>query len=411
MKKNKIISKKIIALLPEALRFSLLRRNTKLDMEWPTSLEIKIADTEEELESAFKLLHRSYVKAGFMDPEPSKMRVLPQNLLPETTTIVAKWNSKVVGTISLIRDNGIGLPLENAFMIDDRRAGGRRLAEVSSLTIDPEFRGHREKILFPLMRFVLHYARYYFGVHEFIIAVNPSMVDFYTGLICFEKLKAKPVAYNFVKGAPAIGLFLNFETVDQRWLDTFEHRPAATNFYRYWATVPTHEHNRLPVRAYHSAADPVITPKLLKNFFIEKTGVVKLLCKKDIKVLMDAYPFPAFQNIFKPLMDKFTRKNERFDTDMVALVSEGLKKVEVFNVSLEGLMLRSKVQQFNRGHVFNLHVWLNDSIITNLKIEVVNIKENNLYGLKIVEGTIEWHDMIHSLSQKSHQQLELSQAA
>jgi hypothetical protein len=405
------MKKKMIRLLPEAIRISLMRNTRKLKLEWPDSLEIKIADTQEELESAFNLLHNSYVKSGFMTPDPTNMRVLPQHLLPETTTIVAKWKSKVVGTISLIRDNPIGLPLEKAFNINDRRLGGRRLAEVSSLTIAPEFRGHSNKVLYPLIRFLIHYARYYFGVHELVIAVNPKSADFYKGLLCFESLTSKVVPYNFVNGAPAIGLFLDFETADERWLETFGSKATQKNFYRYWATVPNHPQNKLPVRMYHSAADPVLTPKLLKNFFLDKTGIVKLLSKHEIKVLIDSYPYPAFQNILRPLMDKYTRKNERFDTDMVAFVSEGLKKVDVFNVSLEGLMLRSKMQKFERGHVFNLEVWLNDAISTRIKIEVINVKEHNLYGLKIVEGTLEWHDMIHCLSQKSHEQFELVHAA
>jgi hypothetical protein len=411
MKKNKKLSRKIISLLPEAVRFSILRMNKKLDEEWPSSLEIKIAETEEEFEGAFKLLHDCYANSGTMNSNPTEMRVITQHLLPETTTIVAKWNSKVIGTLSLIRDNAIGLPLEKAFSVNERRLGGRRIAEVSFLTIDPEFRGLEEKVLFPLLRFVVQYARYYFGVHEFVIAVKPSMVDFYMGLMCFEKLKETPVDYDFVNGALAVGLFLNFETADQRWLDTFGDRPLKSNFYRYWATVPNHVQNKLPKRIYHSAADPVITPELLKNFFLDKTDIMRRLSKTDIKVLMDSYPYPAFQEIFKPLMGKFTRKNERFETDMVAIITEGQKRVEVFNVSLEGLMLRSKSQQFTKGHIFNLQVWLNDSITTNLIIEVSNVKDNNLYGLKIVEGTIEWHDMIHCLSSKSLVQLSSNEAA
>ncbi|MBY0415621.1 MAG: GNAT family N-acetyltransferase, partial [Bdellovibrionales bacterium] len=203
----------LLTFLPESLRYSLMRKKVRINPAWPSpNLQIKIAETEEELESAYKLLHDSYVKAGYMNPHPTGMRVLPQHLLPQTTTIVAVWSGKIIGTLSLIRDNPFGLPLEKIFDVNDRRANGRRLAEVSSLAVDPKYRGLINTALFPLFRYVYQYARDCFGTHEFVIAVNPSMVDLYLGFMCFEKIKSKAKSYDFVKGAPAVGLYLNFET-------------------------------------------------------------------------------------------------------------------------------------------------------------------------------------------------------
>jgi hypothetical protein len=51
---------------------------------------LKIADTQEELEACFTLLHDAYVGSGFMTPELSGMRVTIYHALPTTTTLCAK---------------------------------------------------------------------------------------------------------------------------------------------------------------------------------------------------------------------------------------------------------------------------------------------------------------------------------
>lgn len=265
---NKNIRRVIFKFTPMAIKLFLMRRFVRINSNWPSDhLEIKIADTTEELESAYKLLHDSYVKSGFMNPDPTGLRVLSQHLLPQTTTIVAKWDNKVIGTLSLIRDNPFGLPLEKIFDVSERRINGRRLAEVSSLAVDPNYRGQINLSLFPLFRFVYQYARDCFGIHEFVIAVNPSMVDLYLGYMCFEKLKAKPKAYDFVNGAPAVGLFLNFQTITHKWKLLFNHRPDNANFYKYWSELLTDSRNQMPIRNYHSSSDPILTPMILENFF------------------------------------------------------------------------------------------------------------------------------------------------
>ena len=68
------------------------------------NLELKIAQTPQELQECFRLLHDAYVGSGFMKPDPSGLRVTLYHALPTTTTLCAKWNGEVVGTISLIRE-------------------------------------------------------------------------------------------------------------------------------------------------------------------------------------------------------------------------------------------------------------------------------------------------------------------
>ncbi len=384
---------------PEKVRHFLMRQLVALDSNWPSPLlEIKIAITEEELESAYKILHDSYVASGFMNPDPTGLRVLPQHLLPQTTTIVAKWDSKVIGTLSLIRDNPLGLPLEKIFDVSKRRIGGRRLAEVSSLAIDPNYRGQINVSLFPLFRFVYQYAKDYFGTHEFVIAVNPSMVDLYKAFMCFEDLESTSKAYDFVNGAPAVGLYLDFEAVKNKWIKVFNTRPKPRNFYKYWTTAPSDARNQMPQRLYFSSGDPILTPDILEKFFIKKANISSKLSLVDIQLLMNTYPFPEFENIFKPLLQRQLRKEVRFETQMKGVIDETQEEVEILNVSRFGLLIRCKSSWVKAGDLITLHIWLNQWDLTKLRVRSCWSPQSGLLGCEIMETSDDWIKMIVNIN-------------
>jgi hypothetical protein len=163
--------------------------------------------------------------------------------------------------------------MEKIFDLEDFRRDGRKIAEVSSLAVDPEYRGQINRALFPLFRYVYQYAWHCFGINEFVIAVNPSMVDLYLSMMCFEKIRAKTQAYEFVQGAPAVGLHLNLDTAPERWEQTFAHRPESKNFHKYWTEIPADPRNQLPERRRPSVAaqplpltvSPVLTEEALTS--------------------------------------------------------------------------------------------------------------------------------------------------
>ena len=70
--------------LPPSLRFAIYRLMVDCDPAPPDRLELKIADTQEELEECFRILHDAYVGSGFMKPDPSGMRITPYQDSPPT---------------------------------------------------------------------------------------------------------------------------------------------------------------------------------------------------------------------------------------------------------------------------------------------------------------------------------------
>ncbi|MFO0124529.1 MAG: GNAT family N-acetyltransferase [Inhella sp.] len=118
-------------------------------------LLLKVAETQDELEACFQILHDAYVAAGFMQPHPSGLRATIYHALPTTTTLCAKWEGRVVGTLSMIRDGVFGFPMQQAFDLSAVRALPGQIAEISALAVHPEFRQTGGAVLFPLMK-VMH---------------------------------------------------------------------------------------------------------------------------------------------------------------------------------------------------------------------------------------------------------------
>ncbi|RZJ12829.1 MAG: hypothetical protein EOP39_02640, partial [Rubrivivax sp.] len=61
--------------LPRDLRHAIYRAMIDCDPQPDSRLELKVADTREELEACFQILHDAYVASGFMEPAPSGLRV------------------------------------------------------------------------------------------------------------------------------------------------------------------------------------------------------------------------------------------------------------------------------------------------------------------------------------------------
>jgi hypothetical protein len=132
-------SRAALALMPKFLRFAAYGNFVRCDYAPDRRLLLKFAESSEELEACFHLLHEAYVGSGFMRPDASGIRVNIFHALP-TTTLYAKFDGQVVGTISLIRESAFGFPLQSIFDLRAVREKRGRIAEVSALAVDVNFR-------------------------------------------------------------------------------------------------------------------------------------------------------------------------------------------------------------------------------------------------------------------------------
>jgi GNAT superfamily N-acetyltransferase len=257
----------MLAAMPESLRFALYRRTVDCEPVTQGRLELKIADTQTELEACFALLHDAYVASGFMRPHPSGLRVTPYHALPTTTTLCAKVDGQVVGTLSIVREGVFGFPMQAAFDISSVRAKEGRIAEISALAIHPRWRRTGGSILFPLMKFMYGYCTRYFDTRHLVIAVNPAHIEMYESVLFFRRLEQQVVdRYDFVNGAPAVGATLDLHEAPALFERAYGHKSGRRNLHRYFVHTELPE-IQYPERPWHTSNDPVLSPALMDHFF------------------------------------------------------------------------------------------------------------------------------------------------
>ncbi|MFM8314820.1 MAG: N-acyl amino acid synthase FeeM domain-containing protein, partial [Deltaproteobacteria bacterium] len=265
-----LLIRKAIGLLPRKIRYEVFRNRVSIPSNNPEII-FKLAQTQSELEQAFQILHDAYVGSGFMKAHPSGMRITPYHALPSTSTLIATRDNKVIATVSIIRDSGLGLPLESIFNIKELKEKGRRVAEISSLAIHHSYRGNNGEVLFPLLKYLYRYCVNFFGVDYMVIAVNPSRSDFYEAVLFFQRITSQIVAkYDFVQGAPALGAYLDLRLFYQTLATYYGNKKESKNFFNFFTgDIPSNF--VYPDRQYYKITDPVMTPEMLNYFFNQKT--------------------------------------------------------------------------------------------------------------------------------------------
>ncbi|MDP3537338.1 MAG: GNAT family N-acetyltransferase [Azonexus sp.] len=414
--------RKLISVFPRGVRFAIYRSFIDCDPAPSERLVLKIADTQEELEACFSLLHDAYVDSGFMQPDPSGMRVTIYHALPTTTTLCAKWNDEVVGTISLIRESAFGFPLQKIFDLSEVRLKGGNLAEVSALAVHPKFRKTGGAILFPLMKFMYEYATEYFDTRHLLIAVNPNRIEMYESLLFFERLTANVVeSYDFANGAPAVGAAIDLQSAPVVMARAYSNKPPRKNLLAYFTEVCL-PNIKLPNRRYFTTNDPVLTPALLDHFFNIRTNGFASLDPRKKALLHSIYDLPAYRLVLPemPLQEGGVqlRLHQRFSVKCPCRIrfdppndTSGDFDVQVIEVSEFGFQAFAKIDlPLNIWSLATVHLGKCD--ISVVKVLAVRDKANGyngFYGFRVGEPDLIWRKFVNALQQgHTHEDLEHS---
>jgi len=310
-------------------------------------MTLKIAETREELEACFHLLHDAYVEFGYMHPQRSGMRVTAYHALPTTTTLCAMYDGEVVGTISLIRDGVFGFPVQQAFDLHGLRQQSGHIAEASALAVKPAFRKHGGMTVFPLMKFMYEYCTKYFDTRHLVIAVNPKHINFYESVLMVQRLQEKVVDhYDFVNGAPAVGGSVDLHHAASLMRKAYADKPRHRSLAAYFLDLDM-PNIQWPSRRYHITNDPVMTPELLDYFFNQRTSTFQQMDRRQIALLHSIYRNPEYQACLPPLTQQEhaeaqSRRHPRYTLHCPAKLTMAQPaasseiKLDVIDVSMEG---------------------------------------------------------------------------
>ena len=157
-----------------------------------------------ELKKVLQLVHDSYVRSGYMKPNPAQIRLGVHYALPSTRTFVALEEEEIVATVSLFADSPLGLPLDSLYSdwVGGLRSQRRKVGEVGMLAYHCAGLARRSTALLLMMKLVFHDARQE-NINDLLITVNPRHVRFYERLLCFEVFGPQ-MHYSAVANAPAV---------------------------------------------------------------------------------------------------------------------------------------------------------------------------------------------------------------
>jgi hypothetical protein len=276
-------------------RMKICEPTSRLDKPLSKKFVFKLAQTREELEACFRLLHDEYVRAGFMEPDPSGMRVMFHHALPTTSTLMCRYGNRVVGTVSLVRENGRGFPMQRAFDLGEVIREGGSVAEVSALAISRRFHAAKDRVMMPLLKFLYEYAEYRFNTRHLVIAVHPLHAGFYEDVLCFRRLSCPPVDhYDLVNGAPAVGAHLDLDKAKECFFRKYADVPLEKNLYHYFA-VAALPNGQFPHERFDATIDPVMTPELMDYLFNQQTKIFSALGINEMRLLHMIYNLPKYQ--------------------------------------------------------------------------------------------------------------------
>ncbi|MDD2881474.1 MAG: GNAT family N-acetyltransferase [Rhodoferax sp.] len=413
-------ARKAFSFLPRNARFAIYRSFVACDANPDPRLVLKIAETKEELEACFRLLHDAYVASGFMTPDPSGMRATIYHALPTTTTLCAKFDGEVVGTISLIRESLFGFPLQAIFDLNEVRTHKGNIAEVSALAVHPKFRKTGGTILFPLMKFMYDYCTTFFDTRHLVIAVNPNRIEMYESLLFFQRLAENFVAnYDFANGAPAVGASLDLHHAPEVFKLAYGHKKPQKNLYQYFVKTVL-PNIVVPNRRYYTTNDPVMTPELLDYFFNQRTQVFANLEDRKKGLLHDIYNLETYQSVLPKQREAVSgeyihRQHERYSVkcpgtfELAVGKQQAPFKVMIIELSAYSFQATSSTPlPLNAWGEANIQLGQNEK--SHVKVMVISNRNTQLgtsFTFKLSEPDLAWRKFFNALNAGiTHEDLE-----
>lgn len=290
-KRARQLAQRLLPYLPTGVRHSIIRRSFTLnEAELAAVGSVRIANTVDEYVEAMKLVHDGYVNRGIMAPHGSRVRMTHYLALPSTTVFVALQRGEIAGTLSLVKDSSVGLPMQKIYgtEIQALRDLGRVPAEVGALCIAQGRRGTGMSFL--LYKAMFRAATTLLGVDDLVIAVHPDAADLYKATLRFEQIGPVRKYPALDRSAMAVALRLDL-------------RVAESVFRERWAALPKTPAN--PYWLYCERVDPQIQlpsdPTVLDEIkSLHRKATMRLASlRPDIVLDLDTSEFLTFRTEMK----------------------------------------------------------------------------------------------------------------
>jgi len=240
----------------------------------------KWADTLNELEQAFSLVYEEYLRSGYItEPNSSKVFFNFHNLLPTSSTLVAKKENRVVATLSMVFDSeDFGLPADSLYSKElvPLRKQGRKICEICTLAISPEYR--LGKLIMPMFKSA--YRRSLANsIDDICIMVNPKHSPFYQLILLFEQFGPERI-YPRVE-APAVCLRVDVKDLDAKAQEAYRKIDELNNVWEYFKPDLSEKKSER-----QAGGDSLFNPFTARHFLIKEKKLLSTLRPKEFDFLL-----------------------------------------------------------------------------------------------------------------------------
>lgn len=189
-----------------------------------------------DLESAFRLIYERYHHDGLADWSPRGVRILPHQLLDTSWVLLARRGRRLYGTLSLVEDGAMGLPMEQLYPAEiwRLRRQEKRVAELACFALWEKSASENRSVLRALLDSACRIAVER-AIDEVVICVHPRRAAFYERRLGFQEIGATRCC-PWVCNQPAVAMKLALTTSNRT--DAVTARQAEADS-RWPSTAPT----------------------------------------------------------------------------------------------------------------------------------------------------------------------------
>jgi hypothetical protein len=240
------------------------------------NVRVRLAGSRDELDQAYRLVYASYRQRGYIEENPSGLRLTVFNVFPTTVTFVSLLGSEVIATVTVVPDTPVGLPMDEIYSeeLQPLRAQNRKLAEVTMLADRRREIRRALPMLLLLMKHVFDYATLVLGANDLCITINPRHERYYGRSLLFRHLGPLRT-YPSVRENPALAKRLDLD----RARDECEGNDELLDLFF---------NNRTPVSALGGGHR--MTQDDLHYFLVETTSILRDASPKALRCLKRFYP-------------------------------------------------------------------------------------------------------------------------
>lgn len=270
---------------------------------------IKIAETKDELEAAYRLVYKCYADKGLTQTNNNQMRYTIHAFLPDTTCIIALYNNQIIGTASLVMDNCLGLPTDHEYKKENDYYRRRRekILEMNSMAVDPLYRHTGHAISLLLFKYAYNFC-FNLSANRLVCNVHPKVKNSFLALWGFET-SDRVLHSASLNMSPTLYMSLPL---------TKEHRKSIFNNFKKHTTkenpaiflVTKDSRFIYPKPDSCGMMVPVHTPETLEYFFLKKPELFQ-----GMNLFEQSLFFEIFEHYYGPqpltMVEKSKRKELR----------------------------------------------------------------------------------------------------